>query len=237
MIERFSEQEYTSSVVCILDTLYNVSLYIKIEMTQFEEAFISFHENNINGISETNNLIRHSNSSEDDVFIFGDECTASYGNNKCNIKVIMMRGVKELPITLVGSVYQNGFIVSRRDIDNVFLSYCNDYVKDLYTSNLNIDFNKVNVFSMLQQISFTLYGRDTFSSISLLIDSEIAQDPFTRPTADFALVTFIANLKLTVSQRDELRELIQERYTVSAYKNIDVLLSRVYAALDNLEVL
>ena len=70
-----------------------------------------------------------------------------------------------------------------------------------YTSGLNLDFERIEVFSVLQQISFTSYGRDTFSSISLLIDSLCVQkDMYSKSLADFALVTFVQNLRLTEKQ-------------------------------------
>ena len=98
------------------------------------------------------------------------------------------------------------------DIDRQFLDYCNQYIRDLYTSNLKLDFDQVEVFSMLQQISFTSYGRDTFSSLSLLIDSiAIQQDSISKQTADFALVTFAQSLKLTENQKKELIELLNEK--------------------------
>lgn len=97
--------------------------------------------------------------------------------------------MKTLPIDVIGFKCKDVFIVRKGDIDRQFLDYCNQYIRDLYTSNLKLDFDQVDVFSMLQQISFTSYGRDTFSSISLLIDSiAIQQDSISKQTADFALV-------------------------------------------------
>ena len=118
------------------------------------------------------------------------------------------------------------------EIDRQFLDYCNQYIRDLYTSNLKLDFDQVEVFSMLQQISFTSYGRDTFSSLSLLIDSiAIQQDSISKQTADFALVTFAQSLKLTENQKKELIELLNEKYMVSDIKSIDDILYRIKSAM------
>lgn len=98
--------------------------------------------------------------------------------------------------------------------------------------NLKLDFDQVEVFSMLQQISFTSYGRDTFSSLSLLIDSiAIQQDSISKQTADFALVTFAQSLKLTENQKKELIELLNEKYMVSDIKSIDDILYRIKSAM------
>jgi len=56
---------------------------------------------------------------------------------------------------------------------------------ELYTSDLNLDYDKIEVFSVLRQLSFTSYGKDTFSSISILIDSLCAQpDYISKQAAD-----------------------------------------------------
>ena len=118
------------------------------------------------------------------------------------------------------------------DIDRQFLDYCNQYIRDLYTSNLKLDFDQVEILSMLQQISFTSYGRDTFSSLSLLIDSiAIQQDSISKQTADFALVTFTQSLKLTENQKKELIELLNEKYMVSDIKSIDDILYRIKSVM------
>lgn len=109
-----------------------------------------------------------------------------------------------------------------------FVSYCNDYIRDLYTSDLDLNFDEIEVFSMLQQISFTSYGKDTFSSISLLIDSLCVQkDSISKSAADFALVTFVSNLKLTEEQRSELMELLEQKFRFTSIKGIDMILSRI----------
>lgn len=101
-------------------------------------------------------------------------------------------------------------------------------MRDLYTSDLDIDFSQIDVFTMLQQISFTSYGKDTFSTISLLIDSLVTQkDSISKSVADFALLTFSQNLVLTKEQADELCGLLEERYRVTSIRGIDSILSRV----------
>ena len=230
MLQRRKDQEPDKQFVCILDNIYRVSIYIKIYKKQFEEVVVSFHEDNIRGIARTNDLIRKEQLSEK-VFVFADS-ELSRSNDKYGIKIFIQRGVLVLPIELVGYKYKNGYIVNRRDIDNQFLSYCNDYIKDLYTSDLSLDFESVSVFSMLQQISFTSYGRDTFSGISLLIDSVAVQkDILSRQLAVSMLEIFVSNLKLSYEQKDELYKLLNEKYLVTSIRNIPILLDRVRCAL------
>jgi hypothetical protein len=227
MIERKQDQEKLKTFYCVLDNLYKISVYIKVDSKQFEEIVISFHEDNKRGVAKTNRLIKIDN--EKYVPIFADEiCSKISGENKYIVKAFFQRGMKILPIELPAVKYQDIFIVEKKAINQQFISYCNDYIRDLYTSDLNLDFDKIEVFSMLQQISFTSYGNDTFSSISLLIDSLDAQHDYnSKAVADCALVTFVQNLKLTEEQQNELKDLLDKKYLVSNIKKIDLILDRI----------
>lgn len=226
MIERRKDQEKVKSFICVIDNAYRVSVYIKVDSKQFEEAVVSFHEDNKRGIAKTNSLIK-----VDDrpVAVLAD-CILSKisSENKYVVKVMAQRGMKELPIEVAAIKSDDIFVVRRRAIETQFIEYCNQYIRDLYTSDLDIDFNKVEVFSMLQQISFTSYGRDTFSSISLLIDSICVQkDYVSKTTADSALVTFVQNLKLTSEQKEEIITLLEQKFRVTSIKGIDSIINRV----------
>lgn len=236
MLERRTDQEEVDSYLCVIDTLYKVSVYIKADTTQFEEVIVSFHEDNKRGVARTNSLIKRSDI--DTVPIFSDCITGhSPETERYTVREIFQRGLKELPIELSAVKCEDFFLVSRRAIELQFISYCNDYLRDLYTSDLDIDFSQVEIFSMLQQISFTSYGKDTFSSISLLIDSLTAQnDRISKATADFALTTFVHSLKLTTEQRTELSMLLREKFKVTAIKGIDLILDRVTDLLLGCEI-
>ena len=227
MIERRKDQEYDSHVVCVIDNLYRVSVYIKVDDTQFEEIIVSFHEDNKRGVARTNSLIRVD--TQKYVPIFADCILSKLDNQeKYVVKGLFQRGLKTLPIDLPAIKCQDVFIVEKNAINLQFVAYCNDYIRELYTSDLDLDFDRIEVFSMLQQISFTSYGRDTFSSISLLIDSLCVQnDSISKAAADFALVTFVSNLKLTGEQRKELMELLEQKFRVTSIKGIDMILNRV----------
>lgn len=227
MIERRQDQENFPGAICILDNVYRVSVYIKVDNTQFEEVIVSFHENNKNGVAKVNSLIRPS--VREYVFIFADSVTAFYEETETySVHFIAQRGLKKLPIDISGKKYKDGFIVLRQDIERGFLDYCNNYLRDLYTSDLQLDFSKIEIFSMLQQISYTSYGNDTFSSISLLIDSVTLQkDSISKTTADFAMCTFVQNLQLTDEQRNDLMQLLEEKFRVTSIKHIDLILERI----------
>lgn len=227
MIIRKKDQESENSFICVIDNVYRVSVYIKVNNQQYEEIIVSFHEDNKRGIAKTNSLIRADNQKY--VPIFADSVLSHLENkNSYVVKAFFQRGLTVLTLELAAAKCENVFIVEKNAIHMQFLSYCNDYIRDLYTSDLNLDFDKIEVFSILQQISFTSYGKDTFSSISLLIDSLcIQKDMISKSLADFALVTFVQNLKLTDEQRQELMELLEEKFRVTSIRGIDLILERV----------
>lgn len=230
MIERFFDQEKKEGYLCVIDNLYKISIYIKADKTQYQEAVISFHENNIRDIAKVNMF---QNDTRTFVPIFADSiCSKIADENKFIVKAFFQRGLKNLPIELPALQHKDVFIVRKSSIDKEFVSYCNDYIRDLYTSNLNLDYDSVEPFSMLQQIEFTSYGKDTFSSISLLIDSLTLQNDYvSKGAADFALVTYAQNLSLTQTQKEDLENLLTEKYKVTAIKKIDLILDRVISNL------
>lgn len=225
MIERRKDQEKQKSFICVLDNLYRISVYIKLDSTKFEEVIVSFHEDNKKGVAKSNDIIKVTPSRY--VPVFADS-VCSRMDEKYVVKVFIQRGLKVPPIEIAAVKCKDVFIVERNGIDQLLLSYCNEYIRDLYTSDLNIGFDQIDVFTMLQQISFTSYGNDVFSSISLLIDSLCAQhDQFNKAVADSALITFVQSLKLTKEQVDELKLLLDKKYTVTSIKGIDLILYRV----------
>lgn len=231
MIERRKDQEPDRRFVCVVDNLYRISVYIKVINVQFEEVIVSFHEDNKRGVARTNDLMQVENTKY--VPIFADSILSKLeGQNKYVVKAVLQRGLKALPLEISAVKCQDVFIVEKKAINQQFVSYCNDYIRDLYTSDLNLDFERIEVFSVLQQISFTSYGNDTFSSISLLIDSLCVQhDAVSKSVADFALVTFAQNLRLTGEQRQELASLLDQKFRVTSIRGIDLILDRVKSNL------
>lgn len=227
MIMRRKDPEPARSFICVIDKIYRVSVYIKADNCQFEEVLISFHEDNKRGIARTNSLIQADKARY--IPIFADSVMSCIEEeNRYVVRAFFQRGLTVMGLDLAAAKCEDVFIVEKNAIHMQFLSYCNDYIRDLYTSDLNLDFDRIEVFSVLQQISFTSYGRDTFSSVSILIDSLCVQkDMISKSLADFALVTFVQNLRLTDEQRQELWGLLEEKFRVTSIRGIDLILMRV----------
>lgn len=230
MIERFKSQEFDSNIICVLDNLYKISVYIKVDKTQYKELIVSFHESHKNGIAKQNNLIKYNRN--EFVPVFADSIL-SKSNNNYTVKVFIQRGLMILPIELPAWKCQDIWVVRRATIENQLLEWCNTYISDLYTSDLEIEVSKISLFTILQQISFTSYGKDTFSTLSILVDSwNIQNNYISKKAADLALITYAQNLKLSNEQVKELEDLLTDKYSVTSMKNTAHLLQRISDALN-----
>lgn len=230
MIERFSSEETQRNYICVLDKAYRISIYIKVDKTFGQEIIVSFHENHRRGIAKENNMITNKTPG-DLVPVFAEEiCSRIEGAAKEEIKVLIQRGMMLIPIRIMGQRCDNGtYIVNRQDIEAPILEQCNQYLRDLYTSNLDLEaLDKVEIFSFLHQISFTSYGNTVFSNLTLLIDNmAIQKSVIGKKAADFALTTYVEHLTLNEDQAKELIDLIDEKYRVSSQKGIDIISSRI----------
>lgn len=234
MIERYASQEPDNNFICVLDNMYRVSLYIKLDKTFGEELIVSFHENNKRGIAKENNMIK--NKMEQLVPVFAEEIVAKVdGSPKEEIKVFIQRGMLTLPIRVMGQKCENGvYIVNKQDIETPIIDQCNQYLRDMYTSDLDLEaLDKVELFSVLHQISFTSYGNTVFSNISLLVDNLAMQrGVISKKVADFALVTYVEHLSIDDNQSKELMSLLEEKYKVTSQKGIDLILERIKDGLE-----
>ncbi|MBQ8006817.1 MAG: hypothetical protein IJ245_04210, partial [Lachnospiraceae bacterium] len=120
----------------------------------------------------------------------------------------------------------DGFLVRASSINNALVEISNRYLEDLYTSDL--DFSGIDLFSSLQQLSFTSFGNDVFSNISLLIDSLIIQkDTVSRQIADAALCIYCGSISLRESDMNELIDTLRQRFSVNSVKVLPQILERV----------
>lgn len=228
MISEIKSQEKFDNAICVLDDYYRISLYIKVDATKNEEIIVSFHENNKNGIAKRNSVI----SRMSDVYVFADSIGSQVqGLNNYSINMFITRGVRTFPISVAAYRYDDdGFMVHYRDINNALIGIVNQYLEDLYTSDL--DYSSIEVFSSLQQLSFTSYGNDIFSNISMLIDSLLVQkDSLSKQVADSALCIYCNSLELVDSDRKELLDTLAQRFSVNSVRIMPNIIDRIEANL------
>ena len=224
MIEAFSSQEKFDNAICVLDEFYRISLYIKVDAATGSEIIVSFHANNKNGIAKRNSILKK----HEYVYVFADSISAHVKESRLySINLFITRGVKTFHLDVAAHRYDDdGFLVRYSDINQALTGIMNDYLTDLYTADL--DPAGIELFSSLQQLSFTSYGNDSFSNISLLIDSILIQkDTLSKSLADGALCIYCSSLTLNASDRRELLETLRERFLVNSAKVLPELLTRV----------
>ena len=235
MLSEFKGQERSSNTICVLDNIYRVSLYIKLDTSFGNEMVISFHENHKRGVAKDNS--RFIKNEPNKVKIIADSITGGVTDtNTKTFDILIPRGIINVPVSLVGDLQEDGtFLVNKSAIDNAILDVCNKYIQDLYASDLELSaLDEVEIFSALQQISFTSYGNTVFSNISLLVDNMSAQNsPLHKRSAAFALETYAEHLSLTSEQKEELIELITDKYRVSYQKDIDNVITMLIDMIDN----
>ncbi len=233
-------QPYMLSVentLCVLNTIYGVSLYIKTDTSFEKEVVVSFHETRKDDIVKDNYL--NIKNAQDKTKILADAITGGVKNtNTKTFDILIPRGIINIPVSLVGELQEDGtFLVSKKTIDNAILSVFNNYIEDLYSSSLDLSaLDEVEIYSVLQQTSYTPYGNSVFSNISLLIDNMFAQDsPLHKNCAAFALETYTGQLIMTPEQKDELIGLITDKCKSSYNKDIDKVKNMLIDIIDNIE--
>ena len=224
MIKEIKNQEKFDNAICVLDEYYRISVYIKVDATKGEELIVSFHENNKNGVAKRE-PIKDTNR---EVYVFPESISSHVmGSDLYNINLFITRGATSLPMNISArKCDEEGFWVRLSDITRAMVETANSYLQDLYTADL--DYSQVEPFYSLQQISFTSYGTDVFSGISLLIDSLLIQMSYTsKQVADSALCIFCSTIELPELTKKELLDTLRERYKVNAVKILPEILSRV----------
>ena len=224
MIKEVKTQEKFDNAICVLDEYYRISVYIKLDATKGEEVIVSFHENNKNGVAKREPLKR----TDQEVYVFPESISSHVvGTDKYTINLFITRGATSLPMTVSARKCDDeGFWVRMTDISRNMIETANSYLQDLYTAEL--DYSEIEPFYSLQQISFTSYGTDVFSGISLLIDSLLIQmSPFSKQVADAALCIFCSTIELPDITKKELLDTLRERYKVNSVKILPEILRRV----------
>ena len=224
MVKEVKTQEKFDNAICVLDEYYRISVYIKLDATKGEEVIVSFHENNKNGVAKREPLKR----TDQEVYVFPESISSHVvGTDKYTINLFITRGATSLPMTVSARKCDDeGFWVRMSDITRNMIETANSYLQDLYTADL--DYSEIEPFYSLQQISFTSYGTDVFSGISLLIDSLLMQmSPLSKQVADSALCIFCSTIELPDITKKELLDTLRERYKVNSVKILPEILRRV----------
>lgn len=201
MIIRNKSQEPNENYVCVIDDMYAISLYIKLDTRQYDEVIVSFHES-AQGMFARSNRFRVK--SWRYVPVIAEEVKAYVPEtNKRVITLWVMRGLVCKECTVTATQEGNYFLADYLAIEAQLVSVVNEYMyniqENLKEKEFELDneiYNKeVIYFTNSQQLSITSYGRDIVTTISLLIDHSLtSNNPDYRKFADGILSIYIGNL-------------------------------------------
>ncbi|SDB40242.1 Helix-turn-helix [Pseudobutyrivibrio sp. YE44] len=224
MLTEIRSQEKFDNAICVLDGGYRISVYIKVDATKGEEVIVSFHENNKGGIARASKRAKNLTK----VYVFADNIGSHLiGSDSYTIDLFITRGIKTFPISTIAQKYDDeGFLVSLAELEREICNVANQYLEDIYTTDL--DFSEVDRFSSMYELSFTSFGQDCLSNISLLIDSSlIQQTTLGRQIADAAIVIYCNSLGITEADKKELLDTLKARFAVNSSRAIPLILQRI----------
>lgn len=227
MILSNDKQGIDGTILCKIDDIYPITVRLEVPEEPYEVAVISFEEKSRDSLVEKTSSLNVNQSKYVPVFadVILDEM---YGDRVGSVKVFCPIGLMVLPFELQALKWQDIFIVEKNAIKLQCSSYCSDYIRDLYTSDLPLNFERVEVLLMLSQMGQTSYGKDTVSSIALLIDCLCAQTHWVcKSVADFAMVVFVRNLILTDWQKREIISQLEQEYMELGIPEIRLILQRI----------
>jgi hypothetical protein len=124
----------------------------------------------------------------------------------------------------------NYFLVDTALIESQLLGVVNEFL-----DSIEYDKDKaIARFSNSRQVSFTSYGRDIISTLSLLIDASLATDDAkAKQNVDSVLTTYCMNLPLMPEQRLYLASIISTRYSAEYTAKTEIMVQRVIELLRN----
>lgn len=224
MLTEIKSQEKFDNAICVLDGGYRIAIYIKVDATKGEEVIVSFHENHKNGVARATRQSKNTTS----VYVFADGVGSHVvGTDNYTIDLFLTRGIKTIHIIVAAYRYdEDGFLVRLADIDREITNMANQYLEDIYTSD--IDFSTIDKFSSMYQLSFTSFGQDNLSNISILIDSLlIQQTQMGRQIADAAICIYCNSISLLDCDKKELIDTLKERFAVNSSRFIPLIMERV----------
>ncbi|MDT3843432.1 MAG: hypothetical protein LIV11_02490 [Bacillota bacterium] len=234
--DHFNLQDHSESLVCLLDYPYRIYVAVKQNETGENMVLVSYFEassdENRGCKTKTNFPPKKLHSmAKETVPVFAEPAGSRIeGSDREQVKVFIPRGMLVYPVLVMARACEGGiFLADRYDLERSMMEACDQYLRDLYTSDLPLDaLDQVEVFSVLQQLPYAAEGNTIFSNLTLLIDNLDIQKGFpNKAAADFALTTYIDHLYLDRDQSRELISVLREKYRESESAHTQAILNRI----------
>lgn len=201
-LELQEDQQYDSSVKCIIDFSYNAPVYLKVEFTSYDFAVISFHENQ----NEKLNLFKKKWNDHGLAFaeVKGDIGVYTFG------QITLTRGISVFTVNIPCQVVDNSLVkYDSSTLASALLLHANQRISFLIG-------HSDMVFSDLKQISITSFGETLLNDISILVDAAMTTNDSDTLSA-FAIV--LDNKIMQIYQLPNYEDVMQalnERYSKKA---------------------
>lgn len=135
--------------------------------------------------------------------------------NICSIRIFVPVGVMCVPVSVIAQLDASGtFICDNKDFLNGIKKWVDDYIQDLYASN--IEFNSLNeteVFYVDKELDEGKALAGYVNRFSVLIDNMYVNNhPLHRKSAAFALTMFTVLTQLSFAEKDYHVHVIKEKY-------------------------
>lgn len=224
MIERFSSEERSKTVLCVLDHSYKISLYIKVDTRQFDECVISFHESNHDGIA----IKSFQGGDNRDVLVLCDVIGDNYQIGEYgSIEVTFPKGFKLFAFQMNARCVQSGvFFVALRELNANVLYWCEERIEQF---RVLAGGNVAGRLSTISRLTFTSYGDHLLNDISLLIDYAASISAAgNRSDAVFLLESKLESLLLDPNS-GELVDALYKRYSSVADTSTRKLFNTIFS--------
>ncbi len=135
--------------------------------------------------------------------------------NLCSIRIFVPVGVMCIPVSVTAQLDTSGtFICENKDILNGIKKWVDDYIYDLYASNIEFkSLNETEIFYVDKQIDAGKSLAGYVNRFSVLIDNMyVNEHPLHRKSAAFALIIFTVLTQLSFSEKEWHILSLQEKY-------------------------
>lgn len=239
MIESYYRDDKRITAIC---SIYGISsTYVRVEYdcdnaTNAKARLCPRCLINQNGEIMVENVTGKNSLETLQVYMFGDRICSILENTRSGepiyvIDIMVQCGIKMLPITLGVTKDGAGFRVRRMSyIKQEIEKKCLEYLEAVYSSELDLDYENVTLFTDLQYLPIRAEGRNVFLNISFLVELLTkCRDYQTIGLTDFALVGYVNSLIITSEMKNEIIDMLEQKYGTGESK---VLVERVRDCLE-----
>lgn len=199
-----------NSASVYISTPFAISLWVWVPENKEEDIIVWIERGHENG------WIYESSHREGIQYILTDSIENSVKDeNICSIRIFVPVGVMCVPVSVIAQLDASGtFICENKDFLNGIKKWVDDYIQDLYASNIEFkSLNETEVFYIDKQLDEGKTLAGYVNRFSVLIDNMyVNEHPLHRKSAAFALTMFTVLTQLSFSEKEWHIFSLKEKY-------------------------